>query len=583
MTSGDLAGGETSSLGVWHGPPPAWRGDRPRLVVVPFAAYDYDGYQAIYARRLAEWLANHLHATGTVEVAFPLLLGARQGEPAMAMLTRMPEPAAVHALCAPVGAHWAVAGRLNVRDQVEWEVYLLNLADGAVALADEASHAPEHALEALSVLLLQILRAVGVPPLDDAARSRVFEDTTRSPEALRAYLLAADLLGQPDRGQRDTSAGLSYAYGALTHDPAFRPPADAIIDEAVRWLDGDVEQAADGLALLRRLAEVAPDYHKVPATIGMVWQRGGDHAEAVRAYREALLLSPDHPYYLYRLGLSLDALDDPEATATLAAAAAADPDNMAALDLLGARLGNAGRLEEAMALWTAQIARVPDHAPALTNLAAAHEVRGEEALAAERYAAALAANQAYAPALDRQAAFWARRGEHQRAVALLERLERARPDEPAVLERLVASLAHLDRPEQELATLNRLARLRPDYWPALYRIAVRLRALGRRDEAIAAYERVLERQPDHLPSLLDLGVMLGAKRRLTEAARLLGQAHARAPEHVDIAYNLAVIQMERGNWGQAEQLLMQVKALAPDDPMPNRVLAEIARRRQRGY
>src|SRR6186713_2822019 len=119
MTSGDFVGGESPSLGAWQGPPPAWRGDRPRLVVVPFAAHDYDGYQAIYARRLAEWLANHLHATDTVDVAFPLLFGARQGETAFAMLTRLPEPAAVRALCAPVGAQWAIAGRLNVREQVE--------------------------------------------------------------------------------------------------------------------------------------------------------------------------------------------------------------------------------------------------------------------------------------------------------------------------------------------------------------------------------------------------------------------------------------------------------------------------------
>ena len=98
-----------------------------------------------------------------------------------------------------------------------------------------------------------------------------------------------------------------------------------MIAEALRRLDGPEEQAQAGGYLPRRLTRPAPGYHKVPATVGMVWQRGGDHAQAVRAYREALRLSPGHPYHLFRLGLSLDALDDPEALPALEAAVAADP------------------------------------------------------------------------------------------------------------------------------------------------------------------------------------------------------------------------------------------------------------------
>ena len=572
-----------NSLGAWYGSPPAWRGDRPRLVVLPFAAYDYDGYQVVYARRLAEWLAVRLHSTDRVDAAFPLLLGSTTGQPEYAMLTRTPEPEQVRALCAPVGARWAVFGRLNVLDRVEWEVFVLDVLTGALVLGDEAAHPPEHLLEAVTVLALQILRVIGVPPLDDDARSRLFAGGTRSPEAVRAYLLAADQLGHPARTEADVAGAIGYAFTALSHDPDFHAPADLLIGAAMRRLDGPADEAEAGLRLLRQLGEMAPGYHKVPAAVGTVWQRGGDQAQAARAFREALRLSPGHPYYLFRLGAALDALDDAEALPVLEEAVAADPDNVAAQDLLAARLANAGRLAEAMALWTAQLERNPEHAPALTNLGAAYEGQGDVDRARQHYWAATRANPDYAPAFDRYADLAARQGEHRRAAELLQRLAHLRPDEPVVLDRLARSLAHANRPEQELATLRRLTELRPDYWPAHYLTAARLAALGRYDEAIAAFYRVLEQQPDHVPSLIELGILLGRRRQLTEAARLLGRAYQLRPEETAAVYNYAVIQMERGAWDEAEGLLQGVKALAPGDPMPDRVLAELARRRRRGY
>lgn len=574
---------DNSPLGQWHGAPPAWHAGRPRLLVLPFAAYDYDGYQAVYARRLAEWLANRLHATEVVTAALPLLLGQSGGRRGYAALTRLPEPEQVLALGRPAGAEWAVFGRLNLRDQAEWEIFLLNLATGELTYGDQAEHPPERPLEALAVVGLQILRAMGVPPLDDDARSRLFGYTSRQPEAIRAYLLAADWLVDPERNQAMLTAALQHAFHALELDPTFFAAADLVLTEALARLEGDETEASPGLELLKRLAQHAPDYHKVPAAIGLVWQRGGNQAEAARAYREALRLSPGHPYYLFRLGVTLDALDDPEALTTLEQAVTADPANLAALDLFGARLANQGRLDEAIALWHHQLEKQPTHAPALTNLGIVADQQADPTRAYQLFEAALAADDAYLPALDRLADLAARRGEANRAIELLEQALRLGPDDPHRLERLARLLGEAHRPEQELATLNRLVALRPTAWLARYAIAARLRLLGRRDEAIVAYRQVLEQQPDHRPTLIDLGYLLGTRRELTEAARLLAHANALAPDDPAAAYNYAVVQMERGDWLAAERLLEQVKRQQPDDPLPDRVLAELARRRRRGY
>ena len=570
-------------LGDWQGGLPAWHGDRPTIVVLPFAAHDEDSYQAVYARRLAEWLANRLHTTGVVDAAFPLLRGDDGGQADYAMLTRLPEPVQVRDLCARVRADWAVYGRFNLLDRFEWEIALLDVATGEVVFADQTERESERLLEAVTVVALQILRSIGLPPLDDDARSRLFDHGTRSLDAVRAYFLAADLLGSPARGARETEDGLAYAFRSLELDPDFHSPADLVIGEALAGLESGEEEAARALGLVERLAHVASGYHKVPAAVGAIWQRGGDHVQAAAAYREALRLSPDHPYYLYRLGVSLHQLDDPDALPTLEAAVATDPDNVAARDLLAVRLANAERLGEAMAIWTEQLERQPAHAPALTNLGAAYENLGDRERARQHYEAATRARRDYAPAYDRLADLLARQGEHARAFDTLERLSRLRPDDPAVLERLALSLAHLNRPEQELATLNQLARLRPDYWPAAYYRAISLRRLGRQEEAVAAYREVLARQPDHVPSLVDLGVLLGGRRELTEAARLLGRARQLRPDDIGAVYNYAVVQMERGAWDEAERALDQVRALDPADPMPDRVAAELSRRRARGH
>lgn len=574
---------EPTSLGAWQGPPPAWRGDRPRLVVLPFAAHDYDGYQIVYARRLAEWLATRLHATGAVDAALPLLIGTGQAGADYARLTRLPEPEAARDVGRQAGADWVVFGRLNLLERCECELFVLDVRTGALVLGEAGEHELERTLEALTALALLVLRASGVSPLADDARSRLFDQGTRSPEALRAALLAADLLAQPDGIAADQANGLAYAFAALGHDPAFRLPADLVLAVVLARLDGSAGVAADGLGLLRRLTLAAPGYHRVAGTVGLVWQRGGDHGQAVQAYREALRLSPDHPHYLFRLGVSLDVLDDEEALPVLTAAVAADPDNVAAQDLLAARLAHIGRLDEARAVWVAQLARDPDHAPALTNLGAAHEAAGAQDQAREAYLAASRASPAYAPAFDRLAALAGRLGEHEREVAALERLAALHPSDASVLDRLARALARVNRPESELAAWRQLSELRPDYWPAHFASAARLQALGRRDEAIEAYRQVLALAPDHRPSLVELGVLLGGKRRLTEAATYLGQAYALEPADPAAAYNFAIVQMERGDWVQAETLLGQVKALAPDDPLPDRALIEIARRRARGF
>ena len=154
MTSGDGEATAASELGAWQGPPPAWQATaapgraalrRPRLRRLPDRL----------RRRLAEWLATRLHATGAVEAAFPLLLGQNRGAPDYARLTRLPEPAQVRALTAPVGANWAVFGRLNLTEKLECELFVLNVAGGELVLGEASEHEPERALEAMTALALQ--------------------------------------------------------------------------------------------------------------------------------------------------------------------------------------------------------------------------------------------------------------------------------------------------------------------------------------------------------------------------------------------------------------------------------------------
>lgn len=112
---------------------------------------------------------------------------------------------------------------------------------------------------------------------------------------------------------------------------------------------------------LEGVVALAPDWVEALGTLGLVLDRVGEGARAVRILRRALDLEPGNPDLHNNLGLVLGRLDrDEEAVAAFRRAVEARPDHAPFLRHLGAALKRMGRYEEALATHRAALALTPE-------------------------------------------------------------------------------------------------------------------------------------------------------------------------------------------------------------------------------
>ena len=137
------------------------------------------------------------------------------------------------------------------------------------------------------------------------------------------------------------------------------------------------------LPFLRRAQEVRPDAPETLVPLGAALAAGGDAAQAVQVYLEALRHRPDDPVALVNLGLGLEALGrGGEAEAVYARAAAARPTEALPHFNLGNLRFQRGDLEGAIAAYRAAVRSDPGLARAQFYLGVAlvNTGRPEEAL-----------------------------------------------------------------------------------------------------------------------------------------------------------------------------------------------------------
>ena len=184
-----------------------------------------------------------------------------------------------------------------------WWVVLLALAAGVagVSIAVPRYTGPLDAPEA-------------VPPGSDIP----FPDTTQmqAPVARLFTEARAAVVRQPGSAQAwgwlgaafDAHKLYEYAEPCYRKALALQPDEVLVMYQLALVLDYQGPGADEALALLRRVADLAPDYPPVFFRIGEVLDRNGRRAEARDAYEKALRLDPDLAIAHQNLGQALLAL-----------------------------------------------------------------------------------------------------------------------------------------------------------------------------------------------------------------------------------------------------------------------------------
>ena len=191
---------------------------------------------------------------------------------------------------------------------------------------------------------------------------------------------------------------------------------------------------------------------------------------------------------------------------------------------------DAGRLQEAGALYQQILAEAPDHAPSLHLLGVVALQIGRAELAADLIRAAVEAD----------------------------------PAMPAYRNDLGEALRLAGDAEGAAACFEALIALMPDHAGAHVNLGIVRQQQGRFAEALALYERAVKLKPGMAEAWTDLGALLLQLRRLDEAAKALQTAHRLAPNDVAAQLNLGNLRLEQDRFDEAMALYEAVLAAEPE-------------------
>lgn len=120
--------------------------------------------------------------------------------------------------------------------------------------------------------------------------------------------------------------------------------------------------------------------------------------------------------------------------------------------------------------------------------------------------------------------------------------------------------------EAAAALYRELAAERPDDAQLRYNLGNALSRMGRVADAEAAYREALSRDPDSSPAMANLANLLARSGRDEEADRLYERSAAADPTHVPSLLGASSLHFQRGSLREAERLLRRALAEEPDHP-----------------
>ena len=236
---------------------------------------------------------------------------------------------------------------------------------------------------------------------------------------------------------------------------------------------------------------------------------------------------------------------------------------MADLISQGNQAEEAGRLQEACALYREAAKRDPRSLRAHLNLGIALETLGDAAGAAAALERALAIDPASPAANYNLARLRYAGGAPAEAERLLLRALRDRPDFSDAHFMLGVVLSAQDRNVQAAGAFEAALRTGPRSFGVLYHYAGVLRSLGRLDEAQAALADARAAEPDDADACAALADLLLARGDRAGAAVELEALTRLRPDWVEALYNYGTTLMDLQRDAEAEAVLRRVVALDP--------------------
>jgi protein O-GlcNAc transferase len=241
----------------------------------------------------------------------------------------------------------------------------------------------------------------------------------------------------------------------------------------------------------------------------------------------------------------------------------------------GNRAEDAGKLEEACALYREALRLAPQSARAHLNLGIALQALGDDGGAVARYKQALVLDPANPYAGYNFGKLRYERGAHVEAEQLLRRALRSRPDFPEARVVLACALEAQGNVQAAATELEAALRYKPEDFGALVIYAGILRRLGRMDDAASALRRALALDPQSVDARATLFHVLEAKGDLAGAALELEAVLRQRPDWAEALFNYGCVLNKLMRAGEAETALRRTITVEPGFTRAYRMLGGV--------
>ena len=242
------------------------------------------------------------------------------------------------------------------------------------------------------------------------------------------------------------------------------------------------------------------------------------------------------------------------------------PDNAAALQLLGALRGQQGRNAEALRLTQAALALRPGDFGTLANYASVLMTVGRHEEALVQLDKALAIKADFFEALFNRGIALAHLKRFAESVTCYDRALGQRPNSAQVFYNRGISQAALGWWKDAVASYDKAIALQPGFAPAFANRGNALWAMGQHQAALENYDKALALAPGDFRALHNRATLLSDMGRVAEATTGYQQSLALQPQFADALLNYGITLLRLERFGEALNSFDKCLALRPGDP-----------------
>ena len=255
-----------------------------------------------------------------------------------------------------------------------------------------------------------------------------------------------------------------------------------------------------------------------------------------------------------------------EAEAIFRQILAVDPDNAAALQLLGCIAHETGRHDQAFAFFSQAIQGNPADPFLHFNLGVSLEEQGKAHEAMVCYRKALELNPNYAEAYNNMGTVLHAQGKPSDAVSYYHKALALSPNDARAHNNLGMALQQIGKLDESLACYRKALEINPNYAEAHNNLGSVFHELGKATEALTCYREALALSPNYAQAHNNLGVVLQKLGNVEEALSCYRRALELKPDYADAYNNLGSAFQDLAKPAEAVTSYRKALQLKPDYP-----------------